>query len=85
MSNRNRTAESPIAPSEERKGALERHFIEQYLREKGHTLQSILALAEEESERLLAAASKYASGRLAEMETRARFVRVIRGDSGPTE
>jgi hypothetical protein len=83
MSDQGRTQDGPPSPRESSESALERMFFEEYLRERGHTLQSVSALAEEEGKLLLAEASAYASGRLAQVEARARFVQVIHGDPKP--
>lgn len=52
-------------------------FIEQYLRERGHTIEGLSSLTGEEARQLLAEASAYASGRLAEIESRARLAQEI--------
>ena len=80
MSEKNATTEEPESVIGQPEGALERMYIEQYLRGKGHTLQSLSALPEEEARQLMVEASAFASCRLAEVETRARFVRDIHFD-----
>ena len=60
---------------------LERHFISEYLKGKGHTWESLHNLPEEEAKHLLAEASLYASNKLAELETRAALVQEVRGTS----
>jgi hypothetical protein len=54
---------------------LERAFIDEFLRQRGHTLATIGALPGTDAHDLLKAASSYASGRLAELEARADYVR----------
>lgn len=66
---------------EEPRIRLERVFIEAYLRTKGHTLQSLAQLPEEEARRLMTEASIYASTRLAETETRERLLQELHGTS----
>jgi hypothetical protein len=53
---------------------LERAFIDEFLERSGHTVASVRALPETEREQVMAAASRYASGRLAEVEARAHLV-----------
>jgi hypothetical protein len=56
---------------------LERAFIDEFLRLRGHTLATLGALPIPDAHALLKAASAYASGRLAELESRARYVRAL--------
>lgn len=71
-----------ITPMEERPVMEETHtrleiaLMEEYL---GRPLQSLAELPEEEAARLRAAASLYASARLAEIEARAGFVEHVAG------
>ena len=53
---------------------LERCLIDEYLKSKGHTLESLKDLPEHEAHQLKTEASTYASGKLSEIEIRARFV-----------
>ena len=64
---------------DDRTAALERELIEEYLRSRGQTRESVNALATSESTALLRAASEYASLRLAEMQARAHYVQEIHG------
>lgn len=66
---------------QEPEAALEMMYIEAYLRAKGHTLHSLQALPEEEARQLMVEASTYASTKLAEVETRAKFMQDIHGTS----
>lgn len=66
---------------EEPEAALERMYIEEYLLGRGHTLQSLQTLPEEEARQLMIEASSYASTRLAEVETRAHLVEEIHGST----
>lgn len=63
---------------------LERMYIEEYLKTKGHTWQSVHALTLEERRRILTEASTYASVRLAEVEGRAKVVEELHGTRGPS-
>jgi hypothetical protein len=54
--------------------ALERALIQEYLRERGHSGETVSRLPSGEQARLLRAASSCASLRLAEMESRARLL-----------
>ena len=53
--------------------ALERKLIEEYLSEKGYHLSDLQALPEREARRLMREACKYASLKLAEVESRAQL------------
>jgi len=55
-------------------GPLERALIDEFLSEQGHTLQSVETLPAPQRRDLLRRASAYATLRLAEIESRARFV-----------
>lgn len=60
---------------------LERRFIEEYLRDKGYRLEELKKLPEEEAKQLMSEACKYASLKLAEVESRAQFRERIRHPS----
>ncbi len=57
---------------------LERHFIEEYLLSRGYRLEDLEKLPEETSLRLMREACTFASLKLAEVESRARFQDKIR-------
>jgi len=61
--------------------ALERRFIKEYLHEKGYQLEDLKKLPSEQSKQLLIKACRYASLKLAEVESRAQFKKDIRGPS----
>jgi DNA-binding transcriptional MerR regulator len=61
--------------------ALERLFIEEYLREKGYCIEELKELPEEEARQIMSEACKYASLKLAEVESRAQFRERIRAPS----
>ena len=60
--------------------ALERKFIEQYLDSRGYRVGDLKDLPVNISRRLLTEASKYASLKLAEIESRAQFRKRIHRD-----
>ena len=57
--------------------ALESRYIEEYLAGKGHSINTVKDLPKEEARRLMAEASRYASLKLAEVESKAHFRRTI--------
>ena len=65
---------------EDPESLLERAFIEEFLRARGHDPRGLAVLPEDERMHLLQAASVYAAGKLAEVEARAHFVREIHSD-----
>jgi len=52
---------------------LERMLIEAYLEGKGHSLEGLKKLPPEEAQQLMKEACTYASGKLAEVESKAQF------------
>jgi hypothetical protein len=56
---------------------LEREFIAEYLAARGYLLKDLKTLPNKMAYELMAAACQYASLRLAEIESRANFVRKI--------
>ena len=63
-------AEAPL-------GQLERSLIEAFVRGRGYDPDDLTALAEADRHALLTSASVYASSKLSEVESRARFVHEI--------
>ncbi len=59
------------------KAALERAYFQAYLQSKGLTIESLKTLPENEARKIRREAALYASAKLAEEETRARFVQDI--------
>jgi hypothetical protein len=57
--------------------ALERNLIREYLRGKGYKMQDLRNLPEDEAKRLMREACQYATFKLAEVESRAKFRREI--------
>ena len=60
-------------PERETRAILEKGLIDEYLKNKGYDRDSLKKLPEDEAHRLMAEASIYASGKLAEIETKARY------------
>jgi len=60
---------------------LELMYIDEYLHEKGYSINELAALPEERAARLMAGASQYASLKLAELESRARLRATIQNAS----
>jgi hypothetical protein len=58
--------------------ALEKQLIEEYLDSRGHHLADLRTLPKEEAKRLMEEACRYASLKLAEVESRAHFRSEIR-------
>lgn len=58
--------------------ALEKQLIQSYLLEKGYQRKDFLKMPLHKSRELLAAASRYASLKLAEIESRSKFLDKIR-------
>ena len=85
MSEQDGVPDQPDSGMHEPEGTLERMYIEEYLSGKGHTLGSVSALPEDEARQLMVEASVNASGRLAEVETRARLVQDIHGSTPSLE
>ena len=75
------TTERALVPMEDPQAALERAFIEEYLKTRGHSLRSLHDLPEDQVNALLRAASLYAATKLAEVEARATYVHEIHGAS----
>ncbi len=65
---------------EEIHAELEKSLINEYLKRKGYTLESLNKLSEDEAHRIMSEASTYASGKLAEIENRARYTNNLQAD-----
>jgi hypothetical protein len=63
-------AEAPL-------GRLEQSLIDEFIRGRGHDPDNLSAMADADRHALLREASVYASSRLTEVESRARFVHEI--------
>jgi hypothetical protein len=63
-----------LTPLESWQAGLERALIIEFLLNQGHTMESLQSLSVADQNDLLRAAAGYASQRLAEIESRARYV-----------
>jgi hypothetical protein len=59
------------------KETLEKKFIEEYLLSRGYRRSDLQKLSKQEAKALMAKASTYASLKLADIESRSRFVKKI--------
>jgi hypothetical protein len=66
-------------PLEDPMALLERAFIEQFLREHHHTLDSIVLLPPDQRRLLMVKATQHATVRLAEVDARSAYVHEIHG------
>lgn len=62
---------------------LAKAYMEEYLRSRGHTMESICKLPESEAKRLWIEVSMYIAGKLAEVSTRSHFMHNIGGTGAP--
>ncbi len=69
----------PLDPQEEVHAELERCFIDEYLKRRGYTMERLKKLPEAEAHRIKSEASSYASGKLAEIESREHTRQNIKG------
>ena len=74
-----------VAPVEDRNALLERSLIEEYLNQKGYSLDALKKLPAEVSAKLMKEASQYASLKLEEVEARAHFVKELHDDASPLD
>lgn len=58
---------------------IERQLIGAYLAGAGHDLHELMHRDDDEARRLLAAAGRYASEKLSEIEARSHFIHALRG------
>jgi hypothetical protein len=61
---------------------LARMYIEEFLRGKGYTFETVRQLPADQAKKIMAEASTYAACKLAEVERRAHIVEEIHGVSG---
>lgn len=73
------TIDPDTHPMEEPLAELERELLSAYVSGAGHDLSALLARDDEEARHLLAEASQYVAGRLTEVESRAHYLRSLRG------
>ena len=73
------------ATEEDFHALLEKCLIKEYLKGKGYTQESLKSLPKDEAYELMKEASTFASGKLAEIETRAHVVQVLQDISRSLE
>jgi hypothetical protein len=74
------TDQQDQTPMHEPLADLERHLISAYLAGAGHDFEALLARGDDESRRLLAEASQYASAKLCEIEARSHYLHQLHGE-----
>jgi len=74
------TSNTDRPPLEDPLAVLERELITTYVTAAGQDLEHLLAQDDDQARSLLAAASMYATARLAEVETRLHYLRSLRGE-----
>ncbi|HRQ23839.1 MAG TPA: hypothetical protein PLF42_10475 [Anaerolineales bacterium] len=72
-------------PMEDRNAMLERALIEEYLNDKGYTHEDLKKLPAEVVEKLMKEASQYASLKMEEVASRARFIKDLQDNASPLE
>ena len=72
-------------PVEDRNTFLEKALIEEYLREKGYSMEEFKKLPAEVAEKLMKEASQYASLKMEEVQARAHFIKELHDDSSSLE
>jgi len=72
-------------PVEDRNAFLETKLIEEYLREKGYSMEEFKKLPSDVAEQLMKEASQYASLKMEEVEARAHFVKGLHDDASSLE
>lgn len=72
-------------PVEDRNALLEKALIEEYLLEKGYSLEGLKNLPPELAEKLMKEASQYASLKMEEVAARAHFIKELHDDTSPLE
>jgi hypothetical protein len=65
-------------PLEEPLAELERQLISAYITESGHDVHELTMRDDDDARTLLAAASRYASQKLSEVEARAHYLQTLR-------
>ena len=74
------TADHPVVSAlEDPQRKLERAFIDEFLRSHGYEGTKLSELPDPQMELLMKQATAYASGKLSEVQSRARFVHEIHG------
>lgn len=77
-------ADNPdVSASEDPQGKLERAFVDEFLRAHGYEGTKSGGLPSPQMELLMKQAVAYASGKLSEVDSRARFIHEIHGAENP--
>jgi len=74
-----------VEPIEDRNALLEKTLIEEYLQEKGYSLKELKKLPVEIANKLMKEASKYASLKLEEVSSRAKFIKDLHDNASSLE
>lgn len=72
-------------PIEDRNALLEKALIEEYLHEKGYTLEDVKKLQADIAEKLMKEASQYASLKMEEVSARAHLIKELHDDASSLE
>lgn len=72
-------------PIEDRNAMLENALIEEYLNEKGYTHEDLKKLPAEVVEKLMKEPSQYASLKMEEVASRAKFIKDLHDNASPLE
>lgn len=72
-------------PMEDRSALLEKALMEEYLHQKGYSLEVLKLLPADLVEKLMTEASQYASLKMEEVKARAHFIEELHNDSSPFE
>ena len=72
-------------PIEDPNAMLEKALIEEYLHEKGYSLEGLKILPAELAEKLMKEASRYASLKMEEVQARAHLEKELHDDASPLE
>ena len=73
---------SSPSPEDETRALLEQGLIDEYLKDKGYDREGLKKLPKDEARRIMIEASTFASGKLSEIETKARYKKNLRDVSG---
>jgi hypothetical protein len=69
-----------VETTEDRNAFLEKQLIEQYLHEKGYSLEGLKKLPADLIEKLMKEASRYASLKMEDVKARAHFIQELHDD-----
>lgn len=74
-----------VEPAEDPNAMLEKALIEEFLKQKGYTHEDLKNLPADLVEKLMKEASQYASLKMEEVESRAKFVKELHDNQSPLE